>query len=297
MSLRKKNKRGDRGSIDEDNRRSKKSNMASNSKEVLEDDCNTLDEDQAEPSLLEIKEMLIDIQISIASVIADNQAIRKEIDDLKSSVTFNGEELKDLKASLKKTKDENKALKISLAALNTRLTATEKELQNQSAECEQLWENLDHLEQYSRKNSLEIHGVPQDAYTSTEHVVIKAAEALHITVEPEEIEISHKINQGRSILVKFCSHKTKAKIYKERTKLRHVKIADLFPGYPSTAQHRIFGNENLTAFRRSLIEAANKRRKDGSLYSVWSLDGKIYVKCTPEGSPVRILTEEDLKDI
>ena len=120
MSLRKKNKRGDRGSIDEDNSRSKKSNMASNSKEVLEDDCNTLDEDQAEPSLLEIKEMLIDIQISIASVIADNQAIRKEIEDLKSSVTFNGEELKDLKASLKKTKDENKALKISLAALNTR---------------------------------------------------------------------------------------------------------------------------------------------------------------------------------
>ena len=177
--------------------------------------------------------------------------------------------------------------------MNTRLTATEKELQNQSAECEQLWENLDHLEQYSRKNSLEIHGVPQDAYTSTEHVVIKVAEALNITVEPEEIEISHKISQGRSILVKFCSHKTKAKIYKERTKLRHVKIA----GYPSTARHRIFVNENLTAFRRSLIEAANKRRKDGSLYSVWSLDGKVYVKSTPEGSPVRILTEEDLNDI
>ena len=91
MFLRKKNKRGDRRSIDEDNRRSKKSNMASNSKEVLENDCNALDEDQAEPSLLEIKEMLIDIQISITSVIADNQAIRKEIDDLKSSVTFKGE--------------------------------------------------------------------------------------------------------------------------------------------------------------------------------------------------------------
>ena len=239
MSLRKKNKRGDRGSIEEDNRRSKKSNMVTNPKEVLENDCNASDEEQAEPSLMEIKEMLIDIQIFIASVIADNQAIRKEIDDLKSSVTFNGEELKDLKASLKKT------------VSNTRLTATEKELQKQSAECEQLSENLDHLEQYSRKNCLEIHGVPQDEYTSTEHVVIKVAEALNITVEPEEIEISHKINQGRSILVKFCSHKTKAKIYKERTKLRHVKIADLFPGYSSTARHRIFVNENLTAFRRS----------------------------------------------
>ena len=69
MSLQKKNKHGDRGSIDEDNRRSKKSNMASNYKEVLEDDCNALDEDQAESSLLEIKEMLIDLQISIASVL------------------------------------------------------------------------------------------------------------------------------------------------------------------------------------------------------------------------------------
>ena len=53
---------------------------------MLEDDCNTLDEDQAEPSLLEIKEMLIDIQISIASVIADNQAIGKEIDDLRQKL-------------------------------------------------------------------------------------------------------------------------------------------------------------------------------------------------------------------
>ena len=89
----------------------------------------------------------------------------------------------------------------------------------------------------------------------------------------------------------------KFSIWSHYTTLRDVKIADLFPGYPSTARHRIFVNENLTALRRSLIEAANKRRKDGSLYSVWSLDGKVYVKSTPEGSPVRILTEEDLNDI
>ena len=86
-------------------------------------------------------------------------------------------------------------------------------------------------------------------YTSTESVVIKVAEALYVTVEPEEIEISHKINRGKSILVKFCSHKTKSKIYKERTKLKHVKIKDIFPDYPSTARHRIFINEHLTAFQ------------------------------------------------
>ena len=40
---------------------------------------------------------------------------------------------------------------------------------------------MDNFEQYSRKNSVEIHGIPQDGYTNTEQVVIKLAEALNIT--------------------------------------------------------------------------------------------------------------------
>ena len=88
--------------------------MATNSKDVLADDSN----EPGEATLLEIKEMLIDIQISVASVISENQVIRKEIEELKNSVTFYGKEMKDLKASLKKTNDENKALKNSINALN-----------------------------------------------------------------------------------------------------------------------------------------------------------------------------------
>ena len=48
------------------------------------------------------------------------------------------------------------------------------------------WEH-DDLEQYSRKNSLEIHGIPQDAYSDTEAALIKVAEPLNITIEPEDI--------------------------------------------------------------------------------------------------------------
>ena len=65
------------------------------------------------------------------------------------------------------------------------------DLENQREETKRLSE-----EQYSRKNSVEIHGILQDAYTNTEQVVIKLAEALNITVQPEDIEISHKINKG-----------------------------------------------------------------------------------------------------
>ncbi|CAH3109134.1 unnamed protein product, partial [Porites lobata] len=165
-----------------------------------------------------------------------------------------------------------------LASTRNELKTTKENLGKQKEESDRLWEHHDDLEQYTRKNSLEIHGIPEDAYPSTEAAVIKVAEALNITIEPEEIEISHKLNRGKSIIVKFCNHKVKSKLYKERTKLKDVKIKDLFPSYPSNAQERqrIFINENLTAYRRRIMKEANKRRQEGTLLSVWSLDGKIF---------------------
>ena len=46
-----------------------------------------------------------------------------------------------------------------------------------------LWDSLNSLEMYSRKNSLEIHGVPREACPSTEEVVIKIADALDVDID------------------------------------------------------------------------------------------------------------------
>ena len=287
----KKNKRGERGSTEEDSRTAKKSNMAT--KEV------SIHADQDEPTLLEIKEMLVDIQISIASVVKENQALKEEIEDLKDSVNFNEKELQDLKESLQKTKDENKVLRNLLDATKNQMKATKENLEAQKQESDRLYEELDSLEQYTRKNSLEIRGIPDNAYPNTEVAIIKVAEALNITIEPEDIEISHKLKHGRGIVVKFCNHKIKSKLYKERTKLKDVRISDIFPGYPcyGQQQQRIFINESLTAYRRGILSEANKRRRDGVLVSVWTLDGKIFAKASPDGSPIRIFSEEQLDNL
>ena len=69
----------------------------------------------------------------------------------------------------------------------------------------ELYDLQDRLEQYTRKNSLEIHGVPP------EEVVIKIAEALEVPVHPNDIEIAHKLNKkgNKPIIVKFLSNKVK----------------------------------------------------------------------------------------
>ena len=55
--------------------------------------------------------------------------------------------------------------------------------------------DYNHLEQYTRKNSLEIHGIPEQAYESTEEVVLKLANALEVPVCQQDIEISHKLRE------------------------------------------------------------------------------------------------------
>ena len=58
-------------------------------------------------------------------------------------------------------------------------------------------EIYDDLEQYSRKNSLEILGVPNDTYTSTDEVVIRIGQAINVEIKPEDIEIPHKLKKGK----------------------------------------------------------------------------------------------------
>lgn len=306
----KKNKRGGRGSSDEDLACLKKK---LNTADDIDDAIEMLEDTQQEPSLLEIKTILIDIQIQLSSITKDNLELKNEIeqlknlvrnqgndlDELRKSVNFNDNDINQLKQSIKKIGDEKKQLQDKVLTANNSLNATREKLQQQVEESRHLEEELDNLEQYSRKNSLEIHGVPQDAYTSTEHVVIKVAEALNITVEPEDIEILHKIYRGKAIIAKFVNHKVKCKLYKERTKLKSVKLSDILPSYPATSSrnHRIYLNENLTIRRKHILEEANRRKRDGTLFSVWTLDGKIFVKTSPTGNTSKILSVDDLDNL
>jgi len=82
--------------------------------------------------------------------------------------------------------------------------------------------------------------------------------------------------------------------------LKHVRVSDLDPD--STAATRVESgriclNENLTSYRRNILKQANQNRKDGLLTSAWSMDSKILVKTSTEGSPIRIYEKTDLENL
>ena len=298
-----KNKRGARGSVEEEISAAKRSNMVNSVAGASNEDNLSQASNQAEqePSLHEIKSMLVDIQITVSSIALEHKQLKKELADLKTYIQTKDKELSELKISVDKTAKSNVALEKKLQATTTTLEATRRDLNTQFEEVDRLNEALDNLEQYTRKNSLEFHGIPANSYQSTEEAVVKLAAALDVQVTPSDIEISHKLKRksgANAIIAKFCSHKIKTKLYKQRTKLKNIKASDLFPGYAAAAARfndRLFINENLTSYRRGLVDAANRKRRDGCIHSIWTMDGKLFVKTSPEGNPVRIFTENDLE--
>ena len=93
---------------------------------------------------------------------------------------------------------------------------------------------------------------------------------------------------------------TSNSLYKSRTKLKNIKVYNLSPGGNAAtraAGDRIFLHENLTSYRKKMVNRANEMRRDEVLLSVWTLDGKVYVKTSPEGRPIKINDLEDLESL
>ena len=289
-----KHKRGERGSVEEE-QTCKRSNMTSEESESIDEEINITEAE--EPTRLELKEMLVDIKIELSNIARENNKLANKMAGLRNTLQEQKAELDSLKSSIIKAEKENNALE-------TELSVARKKIEEQEEEIAELYILQDNLEQYTRKQSLEICGIPDSAYSSTEEAVLQLAETLDVPLSPGDINISHTIKRKGpgTILVKFQSHKAKSRFYKARTKLKNIKLSDVFPN-ASTATHvaaghgRIFVNENLTTYRKDLLRKANDKRKDGLVISAWSLDGKIFLKTSPSGAPIRIYEKEDLENL
>ena len=76
-----------------------------------------------------------------------------------------------------------------------------------------------------------------------------------------------------------------------------MSFSSLFPASTAAARvasGKIYLFESLTSYRKKIVNKANKMRNDGSILSVWTMDGKIFIKTSPEGRPIKINELDDL---
>ena len=132
---------------------------------------------------------------------------------------------------LKANEDRLERQEGELMELRNQLDEKEAEVQSLSLSLNKLSEEVDmfnmranDLEQYSRRNSVRIFGIPESQGEDTDQLVIKAvSDHLPCTISPADIDRSHRSGKPRAdakkprpILVKLTHYRKKAALMKDR---------------------------------------------------------------------------------
>ena len=95
------------------------------------------------------------MQSTIAMLMKENNKLSGNVADLRHVIAKNNSEVEKLKEDFIKQNQY-------VASLELELGREKKTSKQQRSDIRELQESLDELEQYSRKNSVEIHGIPEN---------------------------------------------------------------------------------------------------------------------------------------
>jgi hypothetical protein len=186
---------------------------------------------------------------------------------------------KDTNEHIKNVLELNKQLKQEMSNLRTQIKAKDEKLDELQKHVKTLEVKLESQEQYSRRNSLRLSGVPEEEGELVPNLVIETLNE-NLTLDPplklDELDRAHRVGpkvtgQSRPILIKFAAYGSKSRIYKKKKELK----PDPNVG-PFTTE--LFLNEDLTKTRVNLLYKTRQKKKEKKITDCWTYDGNIYIK-------------------
>ena len=250
-----------------------------------------------ETDLTGIWSALNKIQRNTDELLKENRALRNLYNDLQKSLEFHISKVESLETKNKALETEVKSLKRTIRTTKEQIDGLNQEIDELSSELGFAINQIDDLEQYTRKYNLEIHGIAESPDENVAEKIIKLANVVNVHITNNDIDICHRMSTRRTdihkpIIVRFKSYKAKSELYKARKHLRSVSLNNYFRNTDA-----VYINENLTTYRRDLFAKVRKVKKDQKWQSAWTVDGKIFIKKAQGDQAIRIYEAEDLKNI
>ena len=184
----------------------------------------------------------------------------------------------------------------------------------------------DEMEQYSRRNSVRLSGLPERQNENVVELVMKVINVEMAVTPPvmiKEIDRMHRVGKpevgrDRPILIKFATYRSRRRVIVNRRNLNPLKRTDrrqtlgdmLPPGAAADPQlpgrvavplqpdrrHHLFMNDDLTKTRAQLLYRCRVQKKDTKIADCWSSDGTILVK-TLDHKITAVKSEADLASV
>ena len=222
---------------------------------------------------------------------AINDAVTKAVTQLEKDVV---KPLQKENGTLKKAIDEkDKTITEKEAIIQAKdelLSQKADTINNLELSVSKLTSKLDDLEQYGRRCSVRMFNVPQHPGEPCTNAALRViTELLEIPLSDDDVERCHNLGRpnakgNRPIIMKFKSYKSKAAVFHAKSKLKKNP-------------NKIFITEDLTMKNHSLVQKLVQLRKDDSIDSFWTNDGKINVKLYEISLPTRVNSLSEIEEL
>ena len=195
-------------------------------------------------------------------------------------------ELLNLKDVIKNLQVENQRLRSKLDNLEKKVISLE--------------ENGNLLEQYGRRNNLEITGVSNEIEdVDLEGKVIEIVDKIEVNVSSKDIEACHRIGKSKDnskkTIVRFVNRKYAKKALLNRKNLKHLDKSSI--GLSNSSN--IFINESLTPINNNLAFYCRKLNRDRYVEKTFSREGVVCMRCRDiqDGKTIKVLHFNTLVDL
>lgn len=218
--------------------------------------------------------------------------LRKDIKDTEANLgrSLNSafDEIKETKALVSKQSEDI----TGLISLVNKLATENTELKSKVSFLES---RMDDIEQYSRRDTFEIHGVPVERGEQIVEVVKTVGKALDMNIDENMISACHRLRTREGmgkppgIIVKMTRRMDVEAVLQKRRVKRNFSTHHI--GLTSSPAAPIYINESLCPGRRRLLNAAREKKNEKLYTYLWIRGGKILMR-KADGDPVKVVTSQ-----
>lgn len=210
-------------------------------------------------------------------------------------------ETKDGQPKAIKTEDfQPKAIKTenvqpkTLESKEAQVKTIETEAHNDQSRITSLQIDLENIKQERLRNNLRIIGIPSIALDNPTDTISKINDALNIDLLTSNFTAYADKNKS-SIILSYLSYNHKRHFMDALKERKSLAVRDIFP--ESTSNSQIYVNDQLTPYFAALFRIAWKAKKDGKLFSVSSLGGKVRIRRRENDELITVNSETQLLEV
>ena len=151
---------------------------------------------------------------------------------------------------------------------------------------------INELEQYSRKNCINIAGVKEKERESVRTLTKDIGRAVGVQLTDLDIDTAHRLGRhtggkDRPIIVKFTTFDKRQELHQARRKLRDAS-APVDSSLTTAELRQIFVSDSLTKANRSVMYAARQLKNDSKIAAAWTDAGRMKIRIEADG-PTRVI--------